>query len=129
MFYSPPVSQSSTSQLCHQSFKQSQISTQIIESSQPSSHQPNSQISPQLLNKQKSDEFTRIKETGDYRYLQQQLCNTDLFKHIEGENFFENIPSLSSIICDQYKSNVSDFHNRKFNSLVESCIPNIVASK
>lgn len=93
MFYSPPVSQSSTSQLCHQSFKQSQISTQIIESSQPSSHQPNSQISPQLLNKQKSDEFTRIKETGDYRYLQQQLCNTDLFKHIEGENFFENIPT------------------------------------
>ena len=62
-------------------------------SSQTCLLETDSQINSQLLNRQKSGEFTKIKETGNYRYLQQQLCNTDLFEHIEGNNFSKRIPT------------------------------------
>lgn len=62
-------------------------------SSQTCLLETDSQINSQLLNRQKSGEFTKIKETGNYRYLQQQLCNTDLFEHIEGNNFAKMIPT------------------------------------
>ena len=106
MLFSPPVSQSSTSQSYSQSFKQSQrssqtseqpesspASSQTIESSPSSSQRPNSPSKSQLLAQAKGDEFQKCKENNNYRYIQQKLCNTDFFNPVTGKYFKREIPT------------------------------------
>lgn len=60
-------------------------------------------------NPMKAEEFSLITKNGKYFYCQQMLCNTNCFKHVEGENFSKKIkmPFGKSTVSFRYckKSN------------------------
>lgn len=91
--YYKPIEQSQIVTQIVEESESSQTSSQASESSQTGLLNPSSQVDHQLLSRQKSDEFNRIKKSGNYSYLQQQLCNTDSFEHTEEKSFNREIPT------------------------------------
>lgn len=91
--YYKPIEQSQIVTQIVEESESSQTNSQASEPSQTCLLNPSSQVDHQLLSRQKSDEFNRIKKSGNYSYLQQQLCNTDSFEHTEEKSFNREIPT------------------------------------